>query len=229
MRRIPYLDLIAWNAYAGNSAGNVYETLAGWVTEYAPDVITVSEAFTHHNVLQHLADDLGMRLLQETPARRRKSTALVDDTGDCAILLADHVTLRRSWVARMRRVWLVLRYRRRHRPHQYQVAAIKVRGHRWRVRASHWPTHGLDGPNAAAVVESARKSRRWLLRGLVPSVDVGDLNESKAKLAAWYGKRFRVFGRRIDVAVTRRVRWCSWAELGKGGGDHHGRHYRFTA
>lgn len=228
-RQAPYLDLIARNLYVANRDANVAETLAEDVELYQPDVFAYSEASTHADVLAKVAPLLGYTVLQETPARRRRKAGAVDDTGDCALLIGAHVAIRHSWVSRMRRAWLVMRYRRRHQPHRYQVSAIKVRGHRVRVRASHWPTGGRDGGNAAAWLESARKSRRWLRRGLVPSVDVGDLNESQAVLADWYGKRFRVFGKGIDVAVTRGYRWCSWTELGKGGGDHHGRHYRFTA
>jgi hypothetical protein len=218
------LNLIAWNCYVGNRDENVLHALRVWRDRFDPDVICLSEAATHADVLHQLE---GFTVLQETP---RPGRGRSDDTGDCAILVADHVTVRHRWVAAMARKWMVLRYRRWHDPHRYEVAQVKVRGHLWRVRSSHWPTHGFEGPNHDAFIESARRSRKWLRASLTrPSVDVGDLNEKVATLAAWFGPRFRVFGKGIDVAVTRNVRTCEWEELGKGGGDHYGRRYVFES
>ena len=223
----PVLDLIAWNCYTANSDENVRHTLGLWHDRFGPDLFCLSEAATHHDALVRFAREYGYTLLQETPP------AGVDrgnDTGDCAILVADHAHVRRRWVARMERAWMVMRYRRWHDPHRYEVATIKVRGHTWRIRASHWPTHGFDGPNREAFTESARRSKGWLRRSLrYPSVDVGDLNEHIDTLADWFGPRFRLFGERIDVAVTRNVRAGEWQELGKGGGDHYGRRYQFES
>ncbi len=220
------LHLLAWNAYIANSDDNVAETLNAWVAAHQPDVMALSEVTSHADVLARVAPLLGYRVIQQTPARGQPRG---DDTGDCALLLAAHVELRHTWVARMRQRWRVVSHDRWHKPHAYVVAAIRVRGQRWRVRSSHWPTLGLAGPNAAAWRESARKSRRWLRRGLVPSVDVGDLNEKKPTVAAWFGKRYRVAGSGIDILVTRRVAHASAMELGKGGGDHHGRIYQLVA
>lgn len=226
----PVLDLVAWNAYVGNSDDNVAHTLGVWHDRFAPDVFALSEASTHHDALVRFCRDYPYTLLQETPAPGRRKGGPVDDTGDCAILVADHHKIRRRWVARMTRRWVVLRYRRWHHPHAYEVAVVTVRGHTWRIRASHWPTHGFDGPNREAFTESARRSKGWLRRSLrYPSVDVGDLNEHIDALADWFGPRFRLFGERIDVAITRNVRSCEWEELGKGGGDHYGRRYQFES
>lgn len=221
------LDLVAWNAETDNPDDNVATTLDAWVGAYQPDVIVLSEVTTHADVLARVAPLLGYRVLQETP---RRGQPRGDDTGDCAILLAAHVRLRHRWVARMRERWRVVSHDRWHKPHAYEVAAITVRGQRWRVRGSHFPTLGLHGPNSVAWVESARRSRRWLLRGLLaPSADVGDLNEHKATVAAWYGPRFRVAGYGIDLLVTRRVATAMARELGRGRGDHHGHHYQLVA
>ena len=228
-RRPNELVVVAWNCYVGNSDRNVLAYLAELAALEAPDVFALTEAQTHADVLGEFAMFHGYTLLQETPNPRRKRGRVVDDTGDCALLVADRHKVRRDWVDAMTRTWMVLRYKRRHAPHRYQVALLTVRGRKWRVRASHWPTHGFDGPNGAAVKESAKGSKRWLRRGTTPSVDVGDLNEKISRLAAWYGQRFQVYGERIDVAVTRNVADCVWSELDKGGSDHHGRLYRFTA
>jgi len=228
-RRPNELVLVAWNLYAGNTDRNVLAYLAEVAALEAPDVFCLSEAFNHADVLGEFAMFHGYTLLQETPNPRRRRGKVVDDTGDCAILVHDRHKVRRDWVDAMTRYWTVLRYRRRHEPHRYQVALLTVRGQKWRVRASHWPTHGFEGPNAKAVLESARASRRWLLRSNTPSVDVGDLNEKLARLVSFYGQRFGFFGRGIDVAVTRNVTDAVWSELDKGGSDHHGRLYRFTA
>jgi hypothetical protein len=220
------LELIEWNCYSGND--RVAETLQEWGKWLEPDGFALSEAANHR---QDLLSVPGYRLLQEKPVRNRKAGAAVDDTGDCALLLATHVEVRNSWVDRMTRYWTVFSHRRRHKPHRYQVARIKVRGRVWRVRSSHWPTNGLEGGNREAVLESARSSRRWLLASLgTPSIDVGDLNEKDDALARWYGPRFKVWGRGIDLAVTRHVADCSWERLGKGGSDaHYGRRFRFQA
>lgn len=220
----PVLDLIAWNCYVANDDSNVLHQLRAWVREYAPDVFVLCEASTHADVLGNLD---GYTLLQETPPR---GAGRGDDTGDVAILVADSHTIKHRWVARMTRWWLVLRYRRRHQPHRYEVALVDVRGQTWRICGAHPPTHGLDGPNRVAFGESARFFRRWLRRTLTrPSIVVGDLNETAGTLAAWFGPKFRVFGAGIDCAVTRGVRGGETERLGKGGSDHHGRRYQFEA
>ena len=223
------LNLLAWNCWVANRDDNVIAALWTWALRYDPDVIALSEAASHADALHEWAERHGYTLLQAPVPRRRKAGRVVDDTGDCAILLGPHVTIRHEWVASMRQMWMVFSHRRWHTPHRYQVAHIVVRGQRWRVRASHWPTLGMHGPNKAAWLESAHASRRWLDRSTFPSVDVGDLNEQAPTLAEWFGKRFQVFGKGIDVAVARGVREGTWTELGKGGGDHHGRFYRLTA
>lgn len=212
------LDALGWNAYVANDDHDVATWLAHWVELYWPDVMALAEVSTHADVLERVAPLLGYRVLQQRPAPHQPRG---DDTGDCALLLAAHVKLRHSWVARMRRRWLVLSHHRWHKPHAYEVAAITVRGQRWRVRASHWPTHGPDGPNARAWRESARRSRRWLRRGLlVPSVDVLDANATHVELAEALFPGCRVFGPGPDVALTRRVAGGTATTLGRGGGDH---------
>lgn len=222
----PTLELVAWNCWVGNSNTQVLATLRAWADTYRPDVFVLSEARTHAAVLDRVP---GYRVLQERPARKH-AKGRVSEHGDCAILIAEHVQLRTNWVARMARTWVVFSHRRVHDPRRYQVAGITVRGQLWRIRASHPPTGGFDGGNAVAFMESMRRSRRWLRRRLVPSVDAGDMNEQRARLAAWFGPRFRVYGAGIDLAVTRGVLDCEYVELGKGGSDaHHGHAYRFTA
>jgi hypothetical protein len=225
-----YLDLIAWNVYRGNSDANVVATLIRWADNYEPDVFALSECNTHADALREFCRKRPYRLLMERP-ERWDGRGLAPAAGDCATLVreSDEVVLLRRWVARMTELWTVFSHRQRREPREYEVAALRVRGRRWRVRNEHPPTNGLDGGNAEAFRESLRKARRWLLRGLAPSVVVGDMNEKAAALAEWFGKRFRVFGRGIDVAVTRWVTHCEWDELPKGGGDHHGRRYRFLA
>lgn len=222
-----HLTVLAWNAYVANSDANVVLSLTAWLEDYPQlDALALSEVASHADALTRWAKRHGFKLLQETPAPGRPRG---DDTGDCALLLAPHVRLRWRRVARMRRWWRVVSRHRWHRPHAYEVAAITVRGQRWRVRSSHWPTLGADGPNAAAWLESARRSRRWLLRGLLrPSVDVGDLNEHADVLADWYGRRFKVVGRGIDVAVTRRVAGGTATEVGTGGSNHHGKVFQLV-
>ena len=230
------LNLVAWHCYTGNDDDNVLAALSTWAARYAYEplhVFALSEAASHHDALAEWCNAHDWRLLQEKPERGRPRG---DDTGDVAILLAPGVRLRVHWRARMRQAWMVVRYRRVHEPHVYEVAGISIPrkrrwlpGRRWRIEAAHWPTGGVNGRNREAWLESARHARAWLARGRVPSIVVGDLNEQADTLADWYGPRFKVFGKRIDVAVTRGVTDCRWTELGKGGGDHHGRFYRFTA
>lgn len=220
------LELAAWNAEVDNPDHNVAATLNAWVALYQPDVFVLSEVSTHHDVLAHVAPLLGYRLLQETPAPHQPRGV---DIGDVAILLADHGQLRHRWVARMRKAWRVVSHDRWHKPHHYEVAAISVRRCAWRVRGSHFPTLGPTGPNAEAWIESARRSRRWLRRGIAPSVDVGDINGRKAEVAAWYGKGIRVAGSGIDLCLTRRVAHVASRELGSGGSDHHGTLYTLVA
>lgn len=219
------LDAIGRNLYIASHDAEVAETLARDVELHQPDVFALAEASSHADVLERVAPLLGYRLIQERPAPHQPRG---DDTGDCALMLAAHVQLRHTWVARMRQRWLVLSHHRWHKPHSYEVAAIKVRGQRWRVRASHWPTHGPDGPNARAWRESARRSRRWLRRGLsVPSADLLDANASADQLREVF-TGCRVFGHGPDVAITRRVAGGAATALGRGGSDHRGVRYRLV-
>lgn len=215
------LTVLAWNCYTASDDDDVLAQLNRWVDRHDPDVIALSEAASHYDVLDRLD---GFTVLQEKPGTRRGN-----DAGDCALLVADRVKITHGWVSRMTRMWYVFKHNVAHEPHAYQVARLRLDGQAWRVRASHWPTHGFSGGNRRAVIESARASRRWLRRGAgVPSIDVGDLNETRSTLAGWFGKRFKVFGKRIDVAVTRWVTDCEWKELPKGPSDHFGRLYKFT-
>lgn len=221
------LDLAAWNAEVDNTDANVARALNAWVALYQPDVFVLSEATSHHDILREVAPLLGYRLLQQRPAPHQPRG---DDTGDVAILVAAHVQLRHRWVARMRRRWRVVSHNRWHKPHAYEVAAIRVRGQRWRVWGAHFPTLGLHGPNRAAWLESARRSRRWLRRWLLtPSVVVGDINEHKAAVAAWFGPPCKVAGSGIDVLVSRRVAGGTSTDLGRFGSDHSGRLYTLVA
>ena len=217
------LVVVARNLYTASDSRAVRAQLNEDADKYDPDVFVLTEAASHWSVL----DDIdGYTVIQESVAQRNPRG---DDTGDCAILVADRVKIRHSWLARMTRKWRVFSHNVLHLPHKYEVVSLWLDGQRWRVRGSHWPTHGFSGGNRRAVLESARKSRRWLRRGVgVPSIDVGDLNETRATLAGWYGERFKVFGKRIDVAVTKNVDGCEWKELPKGPSDHFGRLYKFT-
>lgn len=221
------LDLASWNCEVDNTDENVARALNAWVALYQPDVIALSEAMTHGDILRRVAPLLGYRLHQQRPAPHQPRG---DDTGDCALLVAAHVRVRHRWVARMRRRWRVVSHNRWHQPHAYEVASVRVRGQRWRIWAAHFPTLGLGGPNAAAWLESARRTRRWLRRGVrTPSVVVGDINEQKATVARWYGPPFKVAGSGIDVLVSRRVAGGSSTHLGRFGSDHSGRLYTLVA
>lgn len=223
------LDVVAWNAETDNPDHNVAAALHGWVGQSQPDVIALSEVASHADILARVAPLLGYQLIQETPIHRQR-LGRGDDTGDCALMLAVHVQLRHHWVARMRHWWRVVSHDRWHRPHRYEVAAIRVRGQRWRVCAVHFPTLGIDGPNSGAWLESAHWVRSWLHRVLlVPAVVVGDLNEHKARLVEWVGKGIGVAGSGIDVMLTRRVAAATFVELGRGGSDHNGRRYGLVA
>lgn len=213
------LVVVGWNAETDNPTHNVLTQLSSWVGAYQPDVFALSEVTSHAAGLAEVAPLLGYRVLQERP---RPDQPRGDDTGDCALLLAAHVKLRRHWLVRMTRWWRVLSHDRWHRPHEYEAAAIRVRGQRWRVLAAHFPTRGIDGPNAAAWLESATRARRWLLRGRSPSAVVCDINELRATVAGWFGPGYRVLGETPDLAVTRGVRSWSSRQLGRGRSDHHG-------
>lgn len=213
------LVVVAWNAETDNPTHNVLTQLHHWVEVWQPDVFALSEVTTHAAGLAEVAPMLGYRLLQQRP---RPGQPRGDDTGDCALMLAAHVRLRHHWVAHMARWWRVVSHDRWHRPHAYEVAAIAVRGQPWRVMAAHFPTLGIDGPNAAAWLESATRARRWLRRGLAPSAVVGDINELRTTVAGWYGPGHRVAGETPDLAVTRHVRSWITRQLGRGHSDHHG-------
>lgn len=222
------LDLLAWNCYRYNDSDVVLHWLRVWVNRYKPDMFALSEASTHAHVLPLLE---GYSVQQQTPPRNpRKDGEDVDDTGDVAILVRDDHIIKRNRLARMLLRWLVLSHRRWHKPHEYEVTVVKVRGHKWRVCVAHPPTHGFTGPNREAFAESTRFFRRWLRRGFGrPSIVVGDLNEHSTALATWFGPKYRVWGEGIDCAVTRGVRTAVVEELGKGGGDHYGRRYQFES
>ena len=211
-------------AHGRPQPGAVADLLIAEILRHDPDGLVLTEAAPYHGVL----DLPGWRQYQEAPGRRGDRT---DDSGDVAILIREDHKVRRRWVAHMTRWWTVLSHRQRHEPHAYENVVAEIRGRVWRVRGSHPPTHGFDGPNGEAFTETARRSRRWFRRGLpgVPSVDVGDWNETKERLQAWFGDRFKVFGKRIDVAVTRNVEGCEVEELPKRGFDHYGRVYTLTA
>ena len=215
---------MAWNCSQHLSDEQVLHALNVWVEEFEPDIFALTEAMDHADALPRLR---GYRALQEKPPPHPLRG---NDIGDCALLVRDDHDVSSSPVSKMTRKWLFPKYDVVHQPHRYQIGNLRVRGRKWRVKVSHWPTGGFDGPNRAAVEESAQKAKKWLLLGLlIPSVDLGDFNEVKAVLQAWFKKVCRVFGKHIDVALTRNVVDCVWEELPKRGSDHYGRHYRFTA
>lgn len=219
-----YCREIAWNCGPGNH--HVEETLLGWIEEYNPDVLKLSEAAAYWPILRRLP---GYDVAQEIPQNLRDRS---DDTGDVAILYRvskDHV-LKKSWRSRMRLRWMVLSKRRVHQPHIYENVNLEIRGRLWRHRAMHPPTHGFHGPNAKAFKESAKKTRRWFRRGVGRlSVASGDWNEVLKVLAEWFGKNYKVWGEHIDLSVTRGVKRCTWKKLPKGGSDHFGRLYEYYA
>lgn len=219
------LRLLTWNPHVGNRPRRVRRALLRWIRRHRPDVIVVTEARRFAGVLETIP---GYRVFQETPVpKARRGT--VDDRGDTAVLVHESVTVHRRKVARMRSSWLVWRYRRRHTPRRYEVLTLTVRGRRWKVRGSHWPTNGLDGVNRAAFLESAIRSKLWALACRVPTVDAGDLNEQRGRLARWFGRGFTVRGHRIDLVIARRVRGVRHWRLAKNGSDHHGQAYTLAA
>lgn len=224
-----YLDVIGWNCYVANSDARVLHTLARWAKMYRPDVFALSEARTHHHALSLVP---GYTLFQERPTRWHGG--IVDDTGDTAILVRDDLLphVKRHRVATMLRRWMVQRYRRWHTPRRDEVVILKVRGRRWRVRASHPATGGLDGANRRAFREQMRKIRRWAVVASRPrtvSIDVGDLNERKRPLMRFLGRFFIIVGQGIDLLIAFHAKRVRHWRLSKGGSDHHGQRYRVYA
>ena len=221
------LTVLAWNAYVANTDANVRAALAGWVKAHNPDVIAISEARTHRAALQHVS---GYTLFQEPPGATVGK--VVDDQGDSAVLVRDDLApdVKRHSVAKMRDQWVVVKHRRTHTPRRHEPPTHTKGGRKWRIRASHWPTNGFGGPNRSAFLESARRSKLWAHAGVgATSIDVGDLNDKKARVAAWFGKRFLVAGQGIDLLVARRAAKVEHTQLDKGGSDHHAQLYVVTA
>lgn len=218
------LTLLSWNCYVANASWRVLGALLYWIRQHNPDVIVLTEANKHADVLRKIP---GYTLFQEEPVKRSRSGD-VDDSGDSAVLVRDGLAIRRARVVRMRKRWTVWSHRRRHTPRRYWVLQVRKAG-LWKVRASHWPTNGFKGRNRVAFLESALRSRLWLRASRVPAVDVGDLNENEAVLRRWFGKRFTVIGHRIDLLIARHVRRIKHARLGKRGSDHYAQLFRLTA
>lgn len=222
----PELVVIGWNAHVTNTADNVDGALTAWQKAHNPDVFCISEARTHHAVIATWCKEHGYT--QQQQRRAANIGKVVNDQGDSAILIRNDLMphVKRQWLAKMLIKWVVLRHNLIHTPREYENAKLRKSGVVWRVRSSHFPTHGLHGVNRPAFLESASRSKAWLLAGLrAVSLDVGDMNESRAALADWYGKRFKVVGSGIDMVVARRAASIDHTELDKGGSDHHAQLY----
>src|SRR5262249_39150862 len=148
-----------------------------WARNHNPDVFCLSEARTHQTAL---AEVPGYTVFQSEPVR--SGGPIVNDQGDSAILVRDDLgPVLREPGASMLLKGVVFGHNRTHTPRQYQGVDLKKGGKKFRIRASHFPTHGFDGGNKRAFLESATRSKVWALAGLrAVSLDVGDLNEKLA-------------------------------------------------
>lgn len=222
MRKRP-ITILQWNCYVGNSVKRARWALKAWIRLFKPDVIVLSEARKFRHMLANIP---GYQLFQEQGEPKARH-GVVNDAGDTAVLVrADHGVTRARY-ARMRLKWRVLSHNRTHSAKRYPVLTILFSwGQRAKVRGSHWPTHGFSGPNKAAFLESAARSKAWALTSRMPTLDIGDLNETIARLARWFGRRFKVAGHHIDALVACRVRKIEHRRLTKGGGDHYANLFR---
>lgn len=221
------LIVLAWNVYVANSDRNVEHHLAEWIRDHGPHVIVLNEARGHADVLRRVAREHGYELFQEDPAPKPK-VGPIPENGNTAVMVRRDVDVIRRRTVAMRLRWLVVSHNRWHLPRRYEVITLRLDGRRWKVRASHWPTNGFDGRNRAAFRESAVRARAWANTVRTPALIVGDLNDAKARIADFFGRRFTVAGRHIDLLVGRRVADVQHRQLTKGGGDHHARVYTVT-
>lgn len=221
------LTVLGWNAHITNTDANVTDALNGWIDEHDPDVIFVSEARTHRDALKQIA---GYKLYQQPMAPN--IGPVVNDQGDSAILVRDNLVphVKHHSLAKMRLKWVVARGHKVHTPREYEKVTLKKAGTKFRTKSSHFPTNGFKGNNRPAFLESALRAKAWAKAGLgAVSVDVGDFNENKAAMADWFGKRFKVAGRGIDLAIVHRAAKVEHTLLDKGGSDHYAQLYVITA
>lgn len=226
MTSIEPLVLIGFNLYVGNKDSNVREALTEWSDRYHPHAYLLSECRPHRDVLGHIP---GYEQYQAPLAPPRPGTD-VSEQGDTAILLQRRLvdSVRRSHTAHMRKQFKIESHNKVHEPRTAQVLRMRLDGWTVRLRASHWPTLGFNGPNREAFAESAKRSRRWLRAGLLAtSLDVGDLNDDLPTVAHWFGDGYTVEGGSPDMLIGRNVGHVESERIpDQHGSDHHGRVYR---
>lgn len=224
------LVVVAWNVFVGNDPDRIAAALTELAEEHQPDVFVLTEATRCHRQVAKAADALGYRVFHEQPTPGVHG-GIVHEEGDTAVLVRSgaDVKVLAEHVASMGRNWIGPKHGLKHEPRRYRRLRLQVRGTRWGLTGSHWPTGGPGGANKTAFRETMRRSRAWALAAPVrATVDVGDLNGRIPALTPW-AKRFgaTVTGHGVDVAVHR---GCS-AEatvLEAFGSDHRAMLFRFT-
>lgn len=215
------IKIVGWNCYVGNTAAKVEDALTRWAVGHGVDVFCLSEARTHEQAIAQFCKKHGF--LQFQAPVQPDQGGVVNESGDSAILVRDVYAkdIGHDRVATMTKLWRVLSHNKTHTPRQSQIVVLRL-SRKVRIRADHFPTLGFKGPNKSAFLEAATRTKAWMLAGVgAVSLSVGDLNDTLAAIAQFFGKRFLVTGSGIDLLVGRGVKNVDHSQLDKGGSDVH--------
>lgn len=225
------LDFLAWNAYMGNSAKAVLDALMDWTDGPAEGrpVVSLNEAMRHHQTVREFAQRRDYRLLAEQPESRDQDP--MPEEGNTVVLVPRRRGLEvvRWQVKPMGTRWEVTSHDQVHDPRRHLRFVLRTPGGLWKCTADHWPTNGLDGPNAPAVRECVQFTRAALEhRPRAVAVSVGDKNMGLTALRDLFPDA-EVRGHAPDALLADGAsRVTMLGTMGKRGSDHQGVLYRVT-
>lgn len=223
--------VLAWNAKVGRNPDDVIRALTLMMSA-RPHIVEITEATPYGRELHEFAELNGYRRYQlphvrpPKPRGRRRPQA---EDANIAILVRDDVVVRRARAKRMRWRWWGPVHGWEHMPRVYWKMNIRIpeRPGLWRLSFGHWPTT-RPARNGRPCRETERWVRRWFAAGAFwPSVHVGDLNRSVARLQRLFPHQRVVVGRGPDNALTNRKVGAATIVLPRYGSDHHAVLYSF--
>lgn len=138
-----------WNVYVGQHPDTVLRAVCELVDEHQPHVVALGETYRCRGVLGRV------------PGYRRHQGHRGEAVAMTVLVRRDVEVRSRGWL-NMRRDWIGPVHDKLHGPRSFPRLRLRFKhGAELRLLAVHFPTGGHDGRNRAAVLEAAKRVKRW--------------------------------------------------------------------
>lgn len=216
-----HLEVLSWNVYYRTSPAVVRQRLGDLIHEENPDVIYLQEAI---NQVGHLGG-LGYQVFQlESKVVNQGHTP---NTADIVALVRNGLTVKKSFVMRMKERWLSPKSKHPQDPRVYQALKVRKRGVTFKITGVHLPFgQKARRESVEAIIAFFKVTKKGR-----PVIAVGDWQSTKDETEKWVAKPAgaKIDGTGIDHAIYKNVELAGSEDLGNRGSDHPVKRWVFRA